>query len=125
MIEESALPDGIIARGTDNALGKTLFQKTDPSPQLEVILPANEQMNVIGHDHVAAYRDVVLGIGRLCEFNERSRDWIGREDRSSTIGAGRHEEDRIAGNNAIQSWRCSGKTPHPVAAALWAAWEPA
>jgi hypothetical protein len=80
-------------------------------------------MDVIRHDHVAPHRDVVLRIGAFGEFNERGRDWIIREDRAAAMRASRDKEQRIIRNDAVESWRSSGVVPHPVAAALWAAWE--
>ena len=121
VIEESTLPDWVCARGPHDALRETLFQKTDPASQLKVVRPADEQMNVIGHNHVAPDGDVVLRVCSPGKFNERSRDWIFREDRSSAIRAGRHEENRITRNDAIKPGRSSGEAPHFVAAALWAA----
>jgi hypothetical protein len=97
---------------------QALLQHAHPSAKLEIVRPANEQMNVIRHDHVATNGDVVPRVCTLRKFDERSGNWIGREDLSSSIRAGRHEENRIIRHDTVKSRRSSREAPHPVAAPL-------
>ena len=49
MIEETFLP---MRQGDRNCAGQSTLEHPHPLPQREVQVPANEQMNVVGHDEV-------------------------------------------------------------------------
>ena len=79
MIEASAFPDWVSAPSAHNALRKTLFQKPNPTSQFKVIGPADEKVNVIRHNDVAADGDIVVRVGSFCETRERVVHGIGRQ----------------------------------------------
>jgi hypothetical protein len=79
VIEESALPKRSRASPEHHLLLQGLLQHAHPSAQLKVIGPADEQMNMIGHNHVAPYGDVVLRVCAFRKLNERNRDPFVRE----------------------------------------------
>jgi len=121
LIEESALPKGILSFKATTFPRDELLESPDPPAKHKIIRARDEQMNVIRHNYVAPDGDVVLRVGTFRKYNERSRDWIAGEDWSAAMRAGGDEENRITRNNAVESWRSSGIASHPVAAARWAA----
>jgi hypothetical protein len=120
VVEESTLPDWVRAFVADNRLLEALLEHSRPSSQFEIVRSTDEQMNVIGHDDVATHRDVVIGVGALCEANECVVNDIGGEQSAAPIGARRDKPDGVVWKRARKSGRKAGNF-FTVAAALWAA----
>ena len=123
VIEESTLPDRPSDLTANDLFLQALLQHAEPSSKREVVGSADEQMEVIGHDDVAADGNVMVGIRSFRELNECMCDRICRQHWPPPICASRHEKDWIARKDARESWRDAGVRTHPVAAALWAAWD--
>jgi len=68
VIEESALPYRARRICRSGYFGKMPFQRSDPTSQFEVVWPTPEKMQVIWHDHIATYGDVVYCMRSACEF---------------------------------------------------------
>jgi hypothetical protein len=46
------------------------FQSLDPSSENKVLITANEEMQMIRHDHIATNRSAEIALGSLGEENE-------------------------------------------------------
>ncbi len=84
-------------------------------------------MNVIRHNHIATYGDVVGLLGALGKKNERSVDLILCQEPLSFVRAERDEIKRTCCENSSQTWWSPSEiTLHggictaAVATALWA-----
>src|SRR5439155_25561755 len=95
-----------------HSLGQKLFEGSHPAPQLKIIRPSHEEMNMVRHDHITPNRYVVLGVGVFAELNEAGIDSGICEQRCATISADRYEKNRIAGEYPYKSRRNLGVLLH-------------
>jgi hypothetical protein len=67
VIEETARPYWAQWHCRRDRVGKMLFQRLDPMSQFQVVWPIHEKVQVISHDDVPTYGDVVHCMRAGCE----------------------------------------------------------
>ena len=76
MIEKSFLPNLCLLSREIGCLGQRLFQLADPAAQNEIRTATDEQMDMVGHDHVTANGHIELAFGSTGKENEGRMDII-------------------------------------------------
>ena len=122
MIEKAALPHRRCPCQR-NMFRESLFQHSDPWPELKIVWSADEKMNVIGHDHISANGNVMSRICLRCERHKCGMHCVGCEQFPPLVCTKCDEEQGIVSENPPQSRREFWIFAHAnlVAASLWEA----
>ena len=122
MIEKAALP-GRQPACRHNMFRDSLFQPSYPWTELKIVGSADEEVNVIGHDHISTNSDVMLRMRARCERYERAVHRVRCKEFLPLLRAKRDEEQGIISENPLQAGRKFWIFVHAnfVAASLWEA----
>ena len=101
MIKESFLPVGLLETEAKELLSEDRPERPDPLSKFNSRRRNNDkQMNVIGHDHVAAHSDVMF-FGTSRESMKNFVNFLPREQQAALVGIERHEVKRM---NRAKQW---------------------
>jgi hypothetical protein len=103
MVEKSTLPNGLCRIEALDVFSKDSLQGSNPAAEFELMVASHKQVHVIGHDHVAAYSDIVISLSGSSKINEGSVNSRVGKKTAPIVRAACHEVQRKTQQYAAES----------------------
>ena len=109
MIEKSFLPNLSLCPRQIGCLGQRLFEQTHPAAKSEFRSSADEEMDMLGHDHVSTDGNIEVVFGAPGEKDEGGVDLITGQAWPAVMRAEGDEVERTDVEDPAETERSSSK----------------
>src|SRR5207249_11539530 len=109
MIKKSFLPNLSLCPRQISCLGQRLFEQTRPVSESEFRSSADEEMDMLGHDHVSTDGNIEVALGSPGKKDEGGVDLIAGQARPAAMRAEGDEVERTGVEDPAETERSSSK----------------